>query len=357
MPSSASRFVQVDHQRRADIVCLPAVDDALHIEQHVGGENHDCQHRHGQHQRGQVQEHIRERSQQQHGHADEQPFAQPGEVALADRRNRRHCREDYAGAAEREHDQRRTIREAENEAQQTRQHQPHEEREAEQHEHAGRAVLRFLDREHEAERDGEEGENAHHRRRGREQRKAGCNPDPGAEHRRRHRQCKQPICIAQHLVACFGRHDGAGAPKPFFMAIERTLSIIKPDAVAKNVIGQIYSRFENAGLKIIAARMVHLSRADAEKFYAVHKARPFFKDLVEFMVSGPVMIQVLEGEDAIVKNRELMGATDPKNAEKGTIRADFADSIDANAVHGSDAHETAAVEVAFFFPEVNVYSR
>jgi nucleoside-diphosphate kinase len=141
------------------------------------------------------------------------------------------------------------------------------------------------------------------------------------------------------------------------MAIERTLSIIKPDAVAKNVIGQIYSRFENAGLKIIAARMVHLSRADAEKFYAVHKDRPFFKDLVGFMVSGPVMIQVLEGEGAIVKNRELMGATDPKKAEKGTIRADFADSIDANAVHGSDAVETAAVEVAFFFPEVNVYSR
>ncbi|MCF7695663.1 nucleoside-diphosphate kinase [Mycetohabitans rhizoxinica] len=141
------------------------------------------------------------------------------------------------------------------------------------------------------------------------------------------------------------------------MAIERTLSIIKPDAVAKNVIGQIYSRFEHAGLKIIAARMVHLSRADAEKFYAVHKERPFFKDLVEFMASGPVMIQVLEGENAIAKNRELMGATDPKKAEKGTIRADFADSIDANAVHGSDAPETAAVEIAFFFPEVNVYSR
>lgn len=141
------------------------------------------------------------------------------------------------------------------------------------------------------------------------------------------------------------------------MAIERTLSIIKPDAVAKNVIGQIYSRFEHAGLKIIAARMVHLSRADAEKFYAVHKERPFFKDLVEFMASGPVMIQVLEGENAIAKNRELMGATDPKKAEKGTIRADFADSIDANAVHGSDAPGTAAVEIAFFFPEVNVYSR
>ncbi|WP_244846483.1 nucleoside-diphosphate kinase [Caballeronia sp. SL2Y3] len=141
------------------------------------------------------------------------------------------------------------------------------------------------------------------------------------------------------------------------MAIERTLSIIKPDAVAKNVIGQIYSRFENAGLKIIASRMVHLSRADAEKFYAVHAARPFFKDLVEFMVSGPVMIQVLEGESAIAKNRDLMGATDPKKADKGTIRADFADSIDANAVHGSDAPETARQEIAFFFPEVNVYSR
>ena len=141
------------------------------------------------------------------------------------------------------------------------------------------------------------------------------------------------------------------------MAIERTLSIIKPDAVAKNVIGQIYSRFENAGLKVVASRMVHLSRADAEKFYAVHAARPFFKDLVEFMISGPVQVQVLEGEGAILKNRDLMGATDPKKADKGTIRADFADSIDANAVHGSDAPETAAVEVAFFFPEVNVYSR
>ncbi len=141
------------------------------------------------------------------------------------------------------------------------------------------------------------------------------------------------------------------------MAIERTLSIIKPDAVAKNVIGQIYSRFENAGLKIVAARMAQLSRVDAEKFYAVHAARPFFKDLVEFMISGPVMVQVLEGEGAVLKNRDLMGATDPKKAEKGTIRADFADSIDANAVHGSDAAETAAVEIAFFFPEINVYSR
>lgn len=123
------------------------------------------------------------------------------------------------------------------------------------------------------------------------------------------------------------------------------------------MIGQIYSRFEGAGLKIVASRMAHLSRADAEKFYAVHAARPFFKDLVDFMISGPVMIQVLEGEGAILKNRDLMGATDPKKAEKGTIRADFADSIDANAVHGSDAAETAAVEIAFFFPEMNVYSR
>lgn len=141
------------------------------------------------------------------------------------------------------------------------------------------------------------------------------------------------------------------------MALERTLSIIKPDAVAKNVIGQIYSRFENAGLKIIAAKMAHLSRGEAEAFYAVHKSRPFFNDLVKFMISGPVMIQVLEGDNAISKNRELMGATDPKKAEKGTIRADFADSIDANAVHGSDAPETAAVEVGFFFPAMNVYSR
>src|SRR3954471_9929032 len=141
------------------------------------------------------------------------------------------------------------------------------------------------------------------------------------------------------------------------MAIERTLSIIKPDAVAKNVIGQIYSRFEGAGLKIVAAQMKQLSREEAEGFYAAHKERGFFKDLVDFMVSGPVMIQALEGETAFLKNRELMGATDPKKAEKGTIRADFADSIDANAVHGSDAPETAAVEVSFFFPGMNVYSR
>lgn len=141
------------------------------------------------------------------------------------------------------------------------------------------------------------------------------------------------------------------------MALERTLSIIKPDAVAKNVIGQIIARFETAGLKVAAAKLVHLSRAEAEAFYAVHKARPFFNDLVSFMISGPVLVQVLEGENAIAVNRQLMGATDPKKAEKGTIRADFADSIDANAVHGSDAAETAAVEVAFFFAGLNVYAR
>jgi nucleoside-diphosphate kinase len=141
------------------------------------------------------------------------------------------------------------------------------------------------------------------------------------------------------------------------MAIERTLSIIKPDAVAKNVIGQIVSRFEGAGLKVAAAKLVQLSQAEAEAFYAVHAARPFFKDLVGFMISGPVFVQVLEGEGAILKNRDLMGATDPKKAEKGTIRADFADSIDANAVHGSDAAETAAQEISFFFPALNVYNR
>ncbi|MBN9430460.1 MAG: nucleoside-diphosphate kinase [Burkholderiales bacterium] len=141
------------------------------------------------------------------------------------------------------------------------------------------------------------------------------------------------------------------------MAVERTLSIIKPDAVAKNVIGQIYTRFEGAGLKVIAARMMHLSREQAGAFYAVHKERPFFKDLVDFMVSGPVMIQALEGEDAIQKNRDLMGATDPKKAAPGTIRADFADSIDANAVHGSDGAETARNEIAFFFPALDVHSR
>jgi nucleoside-diphosphate kinase len=141
------------------------------------------------------------------------------------------------------------------------------------------------------------------------------------------------------------------------MALERTLSIIKPDAAKKNVIGQILARFEKAGLRIVAARMKHLSRDEAEGFYAVHRQRPFFRDLVEFMISGPVLIQVLEGDNAIAKNRELMGATDPKKAEKGTIRADFAQSIDANAVHGSDSLETARTEVAYFFPACEVYGR
>ena len=141
------------------------------------------------------------------------------------------------------------------------------------------------------------------------------------------------------------------------MGIERTLSIIKPDAVAKNVIGEIYSRFESSGLKIIAARMVHLSQADAQGFYAVHRDRPFFNDLVSFMISGPVMVQVLEGENAIKKNRELMGETNPQKASKGTIRSDFASSIEANAVHGSDAPETAKIEIAYYLPEINIYSR
>ncbi|KTD08179.1 nucleoside-diphosphate kinase [Legionella jamestowniensis] len=141
------------------------------------------------------------------------------------------------------------------------------------------------------------------------------------------------------------------------MANELTLSIIKPDAVAKSVIGQISARFENAGLKIVAAKMKQLSRQEAEGFYAVHKERPFFNDLVSFMISGPVMIQVLQGENAITKNRELMGATNPKEAAHGTIRADFADSIDANAVHGSDSAETAAQEVAFFFEPHEICKR
>ncbi|MDP2752598.1 MAG: nucleoside-diphosphate kinase [Rhodocyclaceae bacterium] len=139
------------------------------------------------------------------------------------------------------------------------------------------------------------------------------------------------------------------------MTTERTLSIIKPDAVAKNVIGQIVSRFEASGLKIVASRMAWLSEREAGGFYAVHKDRPFFNDLVKFMSSGPVMIQVLEGANAIAKNRELMGATDPKKADKGTIRADFAESIDANAVHGSDAPDTAQVEIAYFFPALSVF--
>ena len=141
------------------------------------------------------------------------------------------------------------------------------------------------------------------------------------------------------------------------MAVERTLSIVKPDAVSKNVIGQITTRFENAGLKIVAARMLSLSQSQAEGFYAVHRERPFFRDLVKFMVSGPIIVQVLEGEDAIAKNRELMGATDPKKAEKGSIRADFAESIDANAVHGSDGPETARTEIGYFFSAAEVFSR
>ncbi len=141
------------------------------------------------------------------------------------------------------------------------------------------------------------------------------------------------------------------------MTLERTLSIIKPDAVAKNVIGQIYSRFEAAGLRVVAARMLQLSRQQAQAFYSVHKERPFFNALVDFMVSGPVMVQALEGENAIARYRELMGATDPKKADKGSIRADFADSIDANAVHGSDAAQTAAFEIAFFFPGMQIFTR
>jgi nucleoside-diphosphate kinase len=141
------------------------------------------------------------------------------------------------------------------------------------------------------------------------------------------------------------------------MALERTLSIVKPDAVKKNVVGEIYSRFEKGGLRIIAAKMKRLSRAEAEGFYAVHRERPFFGALVEFMISGPVMIQVLEGEGAITKNRDLMGATDPKKAAAGTIRADFADSIDANAVHGSDAPETAANEIRYFFSDIEICAR
>jgi len=137
----------------------------------------------------------------------------------------------------------------------------------------------------------------------------------------------------------------------FLMAIERTFSIVKPDAVAKNIIGKIYSRFEEAGLKIVAAKMLQLTREQAGEFYAVHKERPFYNDLIDFMTSGPVMVQVLEGESAIAKNREVMGATNPKDAAPGTIRADFAETVDENAVHGSDAPETAAVEIAFFFPE------
>lgn len=141
------------------------------------------------------------------------------------------------------------------------------------------------------------------------------------------------------------------------MAIERTLSIVKPDGVAKNIIGEIYSRFEKGGLRIVAAKMVHLSKERAQQFYAVHKERPFYNDLVEFMTSGPVMVQVLEGENAIARNREIMGATNPKDAEPGTIRADFAETVDENAVHGSDAPETAAQEIAFFFSDDEICPR
>ena len=141
------------------------------------------------------------------------------------------------------------------------------------------------------------------------------------------------------------------------MAIERTLSIVKPDGVAKNLIGEVYARFEKAGLKIVAARMLHLSRAQAEGFYAVHRERPFFKPLVDFMISGPVMVQVLEGEGAIKKNRDIMGATDPKKADKGTVRGDFATTVDENMVHGSDAPETARQEIAYFFSDLDVCAR
>jgi nucleoside-diphosphate kinase len=141
------------------------------------------------------------------------------------------------------------------------------------------------------------------------------------------------------------------------MALERTFSIVKPDGVARNLIGEVYRRFEAAGLSIIAAKLVHLSKAEAEGFYAVHKARPFFNDLVKYMISGPVMLQVLEGENAVLKNREIMGATDPKKADKGTIRADLAESIEANTVHGSDSAENAAIEIAYFFAQTEIHSR
>ena len=141
------------------------------------------------------------------------------------------------------------------------------------------------------------------------------------------------------------------------MALERTLSIVKPDGVARNLIGQVIGRFEKVGLKVVAARMVHLSQRDAEGFYAVHAARPFFKDLVKYMTSGPVLVQVLEGENAIAKNREIMGATDPKKAAPGTIRADLAESIEANTVHGSDSAENAAIEIAYFFAQTEIHSR
>jgi nucleoside-diphosphate kinase len=158
-------------------------------------------------------------------------------------------------------------------------------------------------------------------------------------------------------AAVRARSESFNVPDGAVMALERTLSIIKPDAVRKNVVGEILARFERAGLNIVAAKMKRLSRAEAEGFYAVHRERPFFAALVEFMISGPVLISVLEGEGAITKNRDLMGATDPKKAAAGTIRADFADSIDANAVHGSDAPETAAQEIAYFFPTIELCAR
>ena len=141
------------------------------------------------------------------------------------------------------------------------------------------------------------------------------------------------------------------------MALERTFSIVKPDGVARNLIGQVYARFEKAGLSIVAAKLVQLSKAEAEGFYAVHKARPFFNDLVKYMTSGPVVLQVLEGENAVAKNREIMGATDPKKAAPGTIRADLAESIEANTVHGSDSAENAAIEIAYFFAQTEIHSR
>lgn len=141
------------------------------------------------------------------------------------------------------------------------------------------------------------------------------------------------------------------------MALERTFSIVKPDGVARNLIGEVYRRFEAAGLKIVASKLVHLSKAEAEGFYAVHKARPFFNDLVAYMISGPVVLQVLEGENAVLKNREIMGATDPKKAAPGTIRADLAESIEANTVHGSDSAENAAIEIAYFFAQTEIHSR
>jgi nucleoside-diphosphate kinase len=141
------------------------------------------------------------------------------------------------------------------------------------------------------------------------------------------------------------------------MALERTFSIVKPDGVARNLIGQVYTRFEAAGLKVVAAKLTHLSKTQAEGFYAVHKARPFFNDLVKYMTSGPVVLQVLEGENAVLKNREIMGATDPKKAAPGTIRADLAESIEANTVHGSDSAENAAIEIAYFFAQTEIHSR